>query len=69
MDWSKFWISVAIFTFVLAINSLAVMLCWNAFLINAFYGVKEIDFITAIGLTGLFGILFKENGFKVNRNE
>jgi hypothetical protein len=39
------------------------------FLIPAINGVNEIGFITAMGLTALFGILFKDNGIKANFNE
>jgi len=66
MNWSKFFLQALIFTFILCLNSLLVMLCWNAFLIHAVNGVNEIGFITSIGLTGLAGLLFKENGIKVN---
>jgi hypothetical protein len=66
---SKFWMKVAVVIFLLSLNSLFVMLLWNTFLIPAINGVNEIGFVTAMGITGLFGILFKENGFKVNFNE
>jgi len=66
MNWSKFFLQALIFTFILCLNSLLVMLCWNAFLIHAVNGVNEIGFITSMGLTGLAGLLFKENGIKVN---
>jgi len=66
MNWSKFFQQALIVTFILCLNSLLVMLCWNAFLIHAVNGVNEIGFITSIGLTGLAGLLFKDNGIKVN---
>ena len=66
MNWSKFFQQALIVTFILCLNSLLVMLCWNAFLIHAVNGVNEIGFITSMGLTGLAGLLFKENGIKVN---
>ena len=69
MNWSKFWLTTTIFIFILCLNSLLVMLCWNAFLIPAINGVNEINFVTAMGLTGLAGILFKDNGIKANFNE
>jgi hypothetical protein len=69
MDWSKFWMKVTIVIFVLCLNSLLVMLCWNMFLMPAINGVNEIGFATAMGITGLCGILFKENGIKANFNE
>lgn len=69
MNWSKFWMKVSVVILLLALNSLFVMLLWNMFLIPAINGVNEIGFVTAMGITGLFGILFKENGFKANFNE
>lgn len=66
MNWSKFAIVAGIFLLVLTLNSLLVMLCWNMFLIPAVTGVNEIDFIQAMGLTGLAGILFKDNGIKID---
>jgi len=41
------------------------MLCWNMFLIPAIVGINEIGFIQAMGLTGLAGLLFKDNGIKL----
>jgi hypothetical protein len=32
----------------------------------AINGVNEINFVTAMGLTGLCGILFKDDGIKAN---
>lgn len=69
MNWPKFSVQIVIVIFTLCLNSLLVMLCWNAFLIHAVNGVNEIGFITSMGLTGLAAILFKENGIKVNFNE
>ena len=69
MNWSKFVFTVSLFTFILCLNSLLVMFCWNLFLIPAINGVNEIGFVTAMGLTGLAGILFKDNGIKANFNE
>lgn len=66
MDWSKFIVVTAIFVLVLSLNSFFVMLCWNMFLIPAFNGINEIGFIQAMGLTGLAGLLFKDNGIKFN---
>lgn len=66
MDWSKFWSQVLIVIFILCLNSLAVMLCWNMFLMPAINGINEIGFITAMGITGLCGILFKNDGIKAN---
>jgi len=66
MNWSKFLMQVPIVIFILCLNSLLVMLCWNIFLITAINGVNEINFVTAMGLTGLCGILFKDNGIKAN---
>ena len=66
MDWSKFWSQVLIVIFILCLNSLAVMLCWNMFLMPAINGINEIGFITAMGITGLCGILFKDDGIKAN---
>lgn len=69
MNWSKLSAQVLIVTFILCLNSLLVMLCWNAFLMPAINGVNEIGFITAMGITGLCGILFKDNGIKANFHE
>jgi len=69
MNWSKFFMQVALVVFILCLNSFLVMLCWNAFLMPAVNGINEIGFITAMGITGLFGILFKDNGIKANFNE
>jgi hypothetical protein len=69
MNWSKFLMQAAIVAFLLALNSLFVMMLWNMFLIPAINGVNEIGFITAMGLTALAGILFKDNGIKANFNE
>ena len=69
MNWSKFLMRAAIVAFLLSLNSLFVMLLWNMFLSPAINGVNEIGFITAMGLTALFGILFKDNGIKANFNE
>ena len=69
MNWSKFWIKISVVIFLLSLNSLFVMLLWNMFLIPAINGVNEIGFVAAMGITGLFGILFKENGIKANFNE
>lgn len=33
-------------------------MCWNLFLVPNVEGIKEIDTITAIGLRGLFGLMF-----------
>lgn len=66
MNWSKFLMQVPIVIFILCLNSLLVMMCWNIFLITAINGVNEINFVTAMGLTGLCGILFKDNGIKAN---
>ena len=66
MDWSKFVFATSIFVLILSLNSLLVMMCWNMFLIPAVHGVNEIDFIQAMGLTGLAGLLFKDNGIKFN---
>jgi hypothetical protein len=62
MNWSKFFMQVALVVFILFLNSLFVMLLWNMFLISAINGINEIGFIQAMGLTGLAGILFKDNG-------
>lgn len=69
MNWSKFLMQSVLVLFLLALNSLLVMFLWNAFLIPAINGVNEIGFITAMGLTALAGILFKDNGIKANFNE
>lgn len=69
MNWSKFFMQVTVVSFLLCLNSLLVMFLWNAFLIPAISGVNEIGFITAMGLTALAGILFKDNGIKANFNE
>jgi hypothetical protein len=69
MNWSKFLMRAAIVAFLLSLNSLFVMLLWNMFLIPAINGVNEIGFITAMGLTALLGILFKDNGIKASFNE
>jgi len=66
MDWSKFWMKLSIVIFILCLNSFLVMLCWNMFLMPAINGVNEINFVTAMGLTGLCGILFKDDGIKAN---
>lgn len=66
MDWSKFVTVAAIFVFVLSINSFLVMVCWNMFLITAINGINEIGFAQAMGLTGLAGLLFRDNGIKFN---
>ena len=66
MNWSKFLMQVPIVIFILCLNSLLVMMCWNIFLIHAVNGVNEINFVTAMGLTGLCGILFKDDGIKAN---
>jgi hypothetical protein len=42
------------------------MWCWNLFLVPAITGFNEIDFIQALGITGLCGILFKDNGFRAS---
>jgi hypothetical protein len=64
MNTEKFFVVTGILLFVLTLNSILVMLCWNAFLIPAIVGVNEIGFIQAMGITGLFGILFKDSGVK-----
>ena len=70
MNWSKFFMQVLLVIFILSLNSFLVMLCWNTFLIPAVTGVNEIGFFTAMGITGLCGILFKDNGIKANfKNE
>lgn len=69
MNWSKFLMQSVLVVFLLSLNSLFVMFLWNAFLIPAINGVNEIGFITAMGLTALAGILFKDNGIKANFNE
>lgn len=69
MNWSKFVLTASIFIFILCLNSLLVMMLWNMFLIGAVVGVNEIGFIQAMGLTGLAGILFKDNGIKANFDE
>jgi len=69
MNWSKFWMQVSVVTFILCLNSLVVMLCWNTFLMPAINGINEIGFITAMGITGLCGILFKDNDIKAKFNE
>jgi hypothetical protein len=69
MNWSKLSAQVVVILFILCLNSLAVMLCWNEFLKPAINGVNEINFITAMGIIGLCGILFKDNGIKANFNE
>lgn len=69
MNWSKFLMQAVIVAFLLSLNSLFVMMLWNMFLIPAINGVNEIGFITAMGLTALAGILFKDNGIKANFNE
>lgn len=66
MNWPKFTVVASIFLLVLILNSLLVMFCWNMFLIPAVTGVNEIGFIQAMGLTGLAGILFKDNGIKID---
>lgn len=62
MDWSKFTAQVAAITFITCLNAILVMLLWNFFLVPTIDGVKEIGFITSMGLIGLFGILFKDMG-------
>lgn len=69
MVWPKFTAKVAAILFVTIINALLVMLCWNMFLVPTVSGIKEIDFITSMGLIGLFGILFKDMGFSLNFKE
>lgn len=69
MNWSKFLMQSVLVVFLLSLNSLLVMFLWNAFLIPAINGVNEIGFITAMGLTALAGIIFKDNGIKANFNE
>lgn len=71
MDWSKLFATGLatglVVALVLSLNAFLVMLCWNTFLIVAINGVNEISFITAMGITGLCGILFNDNGIKVNQ--
>lgn len=62
MDWSKFTAQAAAITFITCLNAILVMLLWNFFLVPTIDGVKEIGFITSMGLIGLFGILFKDMG-------
>ena len=69
MNWSKLSAQVVVILFILCLNSLAVMLCWNEFLKPAINGVNEINFITAMGIIGLCGILFKDNGIKAKFDE
>lgn len=69
MDWSKFTARAAAVLFVTCFNALLVMLCWNLFLVPTVDGVKEIGFFTAMGLIGLFGILFKDMGISLNFKE
>ena len=69
MNWSKFLLTTSIFIFILSLNSLLVMLCWNMFLIGAVNGVNEIGFVQAMGLAGLCGLLFQDKGIKANFNE
>ena len=69
MDWSKFTARAAPVLFVTCFNALLVMLCWNLFLVPTVDGVKEIGFFTAMGLIGLFGILFKDMGVSLNFKE
>jgi hypothetical protein len=66
MDWSKFTARVAAITFITVLNATLVMLLWNFFLVPTIDGVKEIGFITSMGLIGLFGILFKDMGVSLN---
>lgn len=67
MDWSKLFATGLVVALVLSLNAFLVMLCWNTFLIVAINGVNEISFITAMGITGLCGILFNDYGIKVNQ--
>ena len=65
MNWSKFVLATTTYILILSLNAILVMLCWNMFLIPAIVGVNEIGFIQAMGLTGLAGLLFKDNGIKL----
>lgn len=49
---------LSVYALSLALISWIVMLCWNFFLVPAVQGINEIDFITAMGLRGLSGLLF-----------
>ena len=66
IDWPKFAAVVAFTIFLACLNAILVMLCWNLFLVPAITGFNEIDFIQGLGITGLCGILFKDNGFRAS---
>jgi hypothetical protein len=66
LDWPKFAAVASIAIFLACINAILVMWCWNLFLVPAITGFNEIDFIQSLGITGLCGILFKDNGFRAS---
>ena len=67
LDWPKIAAVLSVAILLMCLNAVLVMWCWNLFLIPAITGINEIEFIQALGLTGLCSILFKDNGFKVSK--
>jgi hypothetical protein len=69
MDWPKLFAQATVVAFLLCINSLLVMLCWNYFVVPTILGIKEVDFITAMGLHALVQIMFNGKGFTASMKE